>query len=250
MNILSIGNSFSVNAHNYIHRIARRDEKQSLLLWNLHIGECELSKHFRNYYLDQNEYVLGVNGIQSGLKISIKKALLAMNWDYVTIHQASQKSFSYPSYQPYLSVLADAIRELCPKAKILIHQTWEYEQGAPKLQRAGYENADDMYRDLTGCYDKAAKEISASGIIPSGYTMHALIKKGLTVHKDTFHANSLGEFAIGLTWYQALTGRSVKNIDFSHFDFDAEISAEEIELAKRLSYEAVTKYGHKINTAL
>ena len=250
MKILSIGNSFSVNAHNYIHRIARRDGNQPILAWNLYIGGCDLARHFRNYHTDDEAYVLGVNGIQSGLKISIKKALLAMDWDYVTLQQASPRSFSYSTYQPYISVLADAIRELCPKAKILIHQTWEYEEGSEKLAKVGFERADDMFREIAGCYDKAAKEIDAVGIIPAGYTMHAMIKKGLSVHKDTFHANSLGEFAIALTWYQVLTARSVKNIDFSHFDFDAETSPEEIELAKRLSYEAVTKYGHKVNVAL
>ena len=108
-----------------------------------------------------------------------------------------------------------------------------------------------MFREIAGCYDKAANDIKADFTIPAGYAMQAMIKMGIpVVHADTFHANDIGKFGIALTWYQALTGRSVKNLDFTHFDFDAEHSAEEIEIAKRASYEAVTKYGFTIKSAL
>ena len=251
MNVLSIGNSFSENAHQYLCKIARADEKQPLDTWNLYIGGCSIFTHFQNLHLDAKAYDLGVNGIQSGLEISIKQALLAKDWDYITVQQASHFSYKYDTYQPYLSNIVDCIRELCPKAKILIHQTWAYEQGSKKLADVGFEKHTDMFREIAGCYDKAAREINAHATIPAGYAMQAMLKLGIpSVHQDTFHANDIGKFGIALTWYQALTGRSVKNVDFSHFDFDCEHTAEEIEIAKRASYEAVTKYGFNVKNTL
>ena len=244
MNILSIGNSFSVNAHHYLHKIARLDEKQPILAWNLYIPGCSLVTHFRNYHTDANAYMLYLNGMKSELKISIKKALLALDWDIVTVQQASIASFKYDAYQPYISELTDAIRDLCPKAKIVVHQTWAYEPESEKLASAGFEKDSDMFREIAGCYDKAANAINADFVIPAGYAMQAMLKMGIPkVHSDGFHANSIGMLGIGLTWYQALTKRSVKNLDFSHFDFDGIHTAEEIEIAKRASYEAVKKYG-------
>ena len=254
MNILSIGNSFSVNAHHYLHKIARLDEKQPIFCWNLYIGGCSLATHYRNNHLDASAYDLYVNGMNTELKISIKKALLAIHngtWDIVTIQQASMSSFKYETYQPYLSDLIATVREYCPKAKIYVHQTWAYEPNSDRLALTGFEKDTDMFREIAGCYDKAAKEINADAIIPAGCAMQAMLKMGIEkVHCDGFHANSIGKLGIALTWYQVLTGRSVKNLDFSHFDFDGIPTEEEIEIAKRASYEAAKKYGFDIKSAL
>ncbi len=251
MNILSIGNSFSEDAQRYINKIARADEKRNILTWNLFIGGCPLSLHFRNMHSEEDAYSLGVNGSFIGIKMSIKRALLAMEWDYISVQQVSRLSFKYDSYQPYLSELVAYVRRYCPKAKILVHQTWGYLPDSETLTNMGYATHDEMFRDVAGCYDKAKNDINADALIPAGYTMQSLLKMGIpVVHRDDIHANDIGRFAIALTWYQALTGRSVKNIDFSHIDFDKEHTAEEIEIAKRASYEAVKKYGFNINSAI
>ena len=73
------------------------------------------------------------------------------------------------------------------------------------------------------------------------------LKMGMpVVHRDDIHANDIGRFAIGLTWYQALTGKDIQNVDFTHLDFDLDHTAEEIEIAKKASYEAVKKFGYNI----
>jgi hypothetical protein len=246
MNVLSIGNSFSDNAHRYLHKIGRLDNRHNVYTYNLYIGGCPLSTHYRNMHSDERAYAVTINGMGTLTKLSIKEALLAMDWDVVTLQQASHFSTNYATYQPYISEIAELVRYYCPKAKIVIHQTWAYEQGSEKLAKLNYENSIDMYRDLATCYENAAKDTNANAIIPAGYAMQALAKLGYAVHADTFHANSLGKLVIAATWYQALTGRSIKELDFSYFDFDAPIGAEEIELAKRVSYEAVKKFGFEV----
>lgn len=250
MNVLSIGNSFSEDAQCYLNKIARADSKNGVFTWNLMIGGCPLSTHFKNMKQENEEaYVLQVNGFSTGAKISLKKALFAMHWDVITLQQVSRLSFDYDSYQPYLNELVAYVKKCSPKSKIVIHETWAYLPDSEILHNLGYETHNDMYRAVAACYDKAAKEINADAIIPSGYAMKTLLELGAPViHRDSIHANDLGRFTIALTWYQALTGRDIKDVDFSHLDFDRDLTADEIELSKKASLEAVKKYGYEIKS--
>ena len=246
MNILSIGNSFSQDAHRYIHKIARAD-KNHFLLWNLYIGGCPLSTHFRNMKSDEEAYVLEVNGEWSALNMSIKKALLATHWDCVTIQQVSSLSTDYDSYQPYLDEVIACVRKYSPKSRIIIHETWGYLADSNSLLNLGYQTHEQMYNDIAIAYKKAAEAIAASAIIPAGYTVKTLLEMGIpSVHRDTKHASDLARFAIGLTWYQALTRRCLADTDFSHFDFDTEHTPEEIEIAKKASIEALRAFGYEL----
>ena len=232
MNILSIGNSFSQDAQRYLHRIAKSDGI-CLNTFNLYIGGCSLSTHYRNILSEDRAYTLEMNGESTGFNISLKEALLARDWDVVTLQQASHKSPYYETYHPYINKIAEYVRLCVPKAKIVIHQTWAYEQDSHRLNvELGYENHIDMYNDVKASYEKAAKAIDADCIIPSGEFFQKLIAAGVEkVHRDTFHASlGIGRYALGLLWYAMLTGKDVKSNMFS--DFDEEIAKEEIKITK------------------
>lgn len=228
MNILSIGNSFSCDAQRYINRIAKSDGVK-LTTFNLYIGGCPLSLHYRNMLSNDKAYLLEMNGESTGFKVSLKEALLNRDWDIITLQQASNFSTDYNSYQPYLDTLSKYVKECCPNAKIVIHQTWAYEEGSEKLTgMMGYSNQKDMFFDIEKSYKKASEDISADFLIPSGGLMQQLIKKGIAkIHRDTFHLSlGIGRYAAGLLWYKLITGNSVLNNTFS--DFDEEISEEDI----------------------
>ena len=98
-----------------------------------------------------------------------------------------------------------------------------------------------MFDDLKSAYEMAAKDVNAAGIIPSGEVLQNLIKEGLPVHRDTFHASlGLGRYAIALAWYEMLTGNSTENNTFR--DFDVPVTEEEVFVAKKAAHEAVVKY--------
>ena len=126
MNILSIGNSFSKDAHRYLHQIATADGS-NLHCFNLYIGGCPLSYHYRNMHSEERNYALEMNGTSTGFKVSLKEALLNRDWDIITVQQVSAQSPNYETYQPYLDGLVEYIKRLVPKAKIDVHQTWAYE---------------------------------------------------------------------------------------------------------------------------
>ena len=228
MNILSIGNSFSCDAQRYINRIAKSDGV-NLTTFNLYIGGCPLSLHYRNMLSNDKAYLLEMNGESTGFKVSLKEALLNREWDIITLQQASVFSTDYESYKPYIDKLSSYIREFCPKAKIVIHETWAYLEGWDKRpDKKLYSNQDEIFSDIINSYEKAAEDIEASFIIPSGKLIQKLIKSGISeIYRDLGHL-SLGtaRYAVGLLWYKVITGNSVLNNTFS--DFDEEISEEDI----------------------
>ena len=230
--VLSIGNSFSQDAQRYLHGIARADGI-NIRTVNLCIGGCSFDMHFRNMLSKRDVYSLEMNGEDTGFYMSLEQALLSQEWDYITLQQASHFSNNYGTYQPYLNEIASYIRKMCPKAKILIHETWAYEQDSGRLKNMGYTNAEDMLQDIQQAYGSAKTDIGADGIIASGSLFGAILASGISrIHRDTFHASfGLGRYALGLLWYKTITGNSVMNNTFS--DFDEVIAEEDIEIVKK-----------------
>lgn len=241
MNILSIGNSFSTDAQRYLHRIAKADGIE-INTFNLFIGGCSLSHHYRNMLSGERAYDLEMNGESTGFRVSLEEALLNRDWDIITIQQVSNESPYYDTYQPYLDSIIEFVRKCVPKAKIVMHQTWAYEEGSYRLNtELGYTHHQEMFRDIEKAYSKAAEAINADFIIPSGALFQKLIQNGIQkVHRDTFHAGfGLGRYALGLLWYSAITGRGVKSNTFCKFD--EPITPEHIEIAKKCADELLAE---------
>lgn len=219
MKILSIGNSFSQDAQRYIHRLAAK-EGVSITSVNLYIGGCPLRTHYINMLENKRAYDFEFNGQHTGIKISIAEALASNEWDVITLQQASHKSFDSDSYTPYLEALADMARRYCPKAKIMIHETWAYEAESAKLASVGYATPEDMLADVRDAYKTAAELISADGIIPSGDAMMLALHGGIEkIHRDTFHASrGAGRYLLALVWYGALTGTDISDNSFDELD--------------------------------
>ncbi len=243
MNILSIGNSFSQDAQRYLHDIAKADGID-ISTFNLYIGGCSLSTHYRNMLSEKQEYTLEMNGISTRFRVSLKDALLNRDWDIVTVQQVSSQAPIYDTYQPYLDELVQYVRRLVPKAKIAVHQTWAYEQGSKRLnEEMKYSDYKMMLGDIVKAYETAAKQIGADYVIPSGEVFGAMLENGIEkVHRDTFHASlGLGRYALGLTWYRFLIGKDVAENTFC--DFDEEVSARQIAIAKKSVSEIAKAYG-------
>ena len=229
MRILSIGNSFSQDAHRYLHRLAKK-EGVDLTTVNLYIGGCSLRTHYLNMLDDKIAYDLEFNGETTRVKVSIKQVLESVEWDVVTLQQASGLSGRKESYSPYLEELEKYVKKYCPHAKIFIHETWAYEEDSEKLLNvAKYNRSEEMYQDVKTAYQNAAKTINADGIIPCGTAMIKAAAMGLKAHRDTFHASyGAGRYLLALTWYKTLTGKEISQNNF--VDFDEPVTEEEREI--------------------
>lgn len=227
MKILSIGNSFSQDAHRYLHSIAKK-EGVNIKCVNLYIGGCSLHRHYVNMLGDVEGYAFEFNGEPTGLKVSIKEALISDEWDYVTLQQNSPDSDDYDRYVPYGRELAEYVRKFCPKAKLLIHHTWAYEEGSQRLKdMMGYETPREMLSAVSTAYNRFAEDIKADGIIPAGEAMMKAVELQIgKIHRDGYHASKgAGRYLLGLTWYRYLTGNDISNNTFD--DLDVPVTDEE-----------------------
>ena len=214
--LLSIGNSFSQDAHRWLYDMCREAGKDVYLV-NLFIGGCSLETHWTN--IDSEEpkpYRYQINGYPD-CETTLKEALAAEDWDIITFQQASTWSGVEESYLPYLDQLVELVREYCPKAKFYMHETWAYEQG---FERESYElhygcDQQVMYRKLKAAYTKMAERIGAT-LIPSGDVIQYLRETvplfdyrngGMSLNRDGYHLSWMyGRYAVGLVWLKTVFG--------------------------------------------
>ncbi len=230
--VLSIGNSFSQDAQRYLHKIAK-NEGVEMKCMNLYIGGCSLRRHYVNMLEDREAYEMEFNGQSTGISVSIARALASDEWDYVTLQQVSTYSMDYESYKPYIDELADYVRMYVPKAKILLHQTWAYEQDSYRLNtELGFKDQHEMLEGIVEAYKKIKEDINADGIIPCGEAMMKTIDSNAgRMHSDTTHADrGVGRYLLALTWYMALTGQKAQN---KFADFDVEVDDSRVETVKK-----------------
>lgn len=227
MKILSIGNSFSQDAHKWLHKLAK-DNGIELETANLYIGGCSLETHWKNAQENNAHYDLELKGENAKRKISIAEALELKKWDIITVQQVSSLSGIYETYEPYLSSLVSVVRKAQPDAKIYFHQTWAYETDSVHGGFVNYNNNQaEMYRCIIETSKKAAHSINAE-LIPSGKVIQTLRetvlefnykKGGLSLCRDGFHLSlDYGRYAAAATWLHTIMGIKISATDFEDFN--------------------------------
>lgn len=223
MKILSIGNSFSTDAHRYLYRLAQINGIEMKTV-NLSIGGCDLEAHWKNAKESNAFYDIETNADNLIEGVSIPKVLDSDKWDIITLQQASRLSGIYESTVPYLTDLAKFVSQSQPQAKLYYHQTWAYEIDT---EHTGFLNYDrdqiKMYNCIKETAYKAAKDIDAA-IIPVGDVIQRLRtlqdfdykNGGFSLCRDGYHlSNDYGRFAAAATWLHTLSG---KDINCESFD--------------------------------
>ncbi len=241
MKILSIGNSFSQDAHKWLHKLAKANGVE-IQTANLYIAGCSLETHWKNVKENNAHYDFEVNGGDSERKISIAQALEFEKWDIITVQQVSSLSGMYETYEPYLSSLVTAVREVQTNAKLYFHQTWAYETDFSNINFANYNNDQTkMYRQIKQTSEMAARSINAE-LIPTGEVIQTLRETvpefnykngGLSLCRDGFHLSlDYGRYAAAATWLHTITGNKIGVVDFE--DFNTELLKKIIDIVNEL----------------
>lgn len=242
MNVLSIGNSFSTDAHTYLPAMAKAAGKE-LLLCNLHIGGCSLEKHWENWKEEKEDYFYEVylpfeTEMSRPDGVALHEAVEDEEWDVITLQQCSPLSGVKESYSPYLSELAEYCRLMQPKAKIMLHQTWAYENGfdSTAFKTYGYSQ-DKMYAALTEAYAEASLEADIDLIIPSGRAWQTARQTviGDKLTRDGMHGNEFGCFLASACFYEMIFGEDIRENPFCPEGVSPEIA----ELLKVCAHIAV-----------
>jgi len=255
MKILSVGNSFSNNAHTYLNEIAKSMDCD-LTLFNAYIGGCSFERHMRHadaYDKKHDDPEGNPYPISKGCMISLRDCLKLKKWDVVTIQQSSPCSFKPETYHPHADRLVAYIRKYAPQAEIIVHQTWAYRDDHEFWGRKDL-NTDIMYRKLSKAYRAFCAE-NKFRMIPAGDAFqNARLsrkwgkptppnpKKGTpairSLHsEDCFHANANGNFLLGCLWLEFFFGKDARKIPF----VPEGVSPEDAAILREIAHKTAVK---------
>ena len=214
MKILTIGNSFSANSIHYLPKIFE-SVGLPLTLGRVSIGGCPLHLHWYNAEHDIARYGLEYEG-----SFTMKQMLQSEPWDVVTLQQVSHLSWKIGTYFPYCEDLAAYARQHAPTARLAVQQTWAYRTDNVRLVNDMQITQNQMMHLIRENYREMSSRLGAK-LMPVGeaFCIHQQLSGdtvgALTRNDDEpSHANALGRYIGGLTWFTCLTGISVDEVSF------------------------------------
>ena len=238
LEILAIGNSFSVDALQYAYQIAQDLGIKEIVIGNLYIGGCTLATHAANAAGDLGKYTYyyNDNGTWTSTgSYKISTALESRSWDYVSMQQGSPVSGVESSYNEDLTDLIAYVQERSD-AKLVWHMTWAYQQNSTHSAFPTY-NKDQMtmYNAIVSAVqNKIVTNGDIDLIVPNGTAVQnsrtSLL--GDTTTRDGYHMSyDYGRYLTGLLFIKTVTGLSIDGITYAPSGVDAEEKAIAIESA-------------------
>ncbi|MDD5933369.1 MAG: DUF4886 domain-containing protein [bacterium] len=238
LKILTIGNSFSDDAMEYIANIALDLGIKNVKLGNLYIGGCSLNKHYNNAIKDLAAYEYRTNdgsGWQNKTGTSISQALEDEDWDFISLQQNSGDSGISDSYSPYLEDLIEYLAYSANEnAKFVFHMTWAYQQNSTHQEFVKYnKNQITMYEAIVNAVDeKVRSNPDITQVIPVGTAIQNARTSfvGDTLTRDGYHLTmDFGRYVAGLTFVKKLTGLNIDNLTYAPQNVDESYKKVAIE---------------------
>ena len=222
LEILALGNSFSVDALEYAWQIANDMGIEKIVIGNLYIGSCSLNTHITNangdlpnyrfYYCDDGSWTY-----TSDYKLSA--ALESRSWDYVSIQQASGVSGVESTYNKDLTDLIAYIKERS-NAKLVWHMTWAYQQDSTHSAFPTYDSDQmTMYNAIVSAVkNKIVPNGNFALIVPNGTAIQnartSLV--GDTLTRDGYHmSKDYGRYLTGLMFIKTVTGLDISEMQYA-----------------------------------
>ena len=279
--VLTIGNSFAGNATKWLPEIVEADGTVDVMVGKTNLGGCSLEKHWNvvrqcELFPEVKPYAFSRTGLEP-VPATLREALVAEPWDYVTLQQVSRLSWQPETYEPFFGQLLALVRELAPQARPVIHQTWAHRVDAPWFEEAGIDQQ-AMHEGLVRAYQATAEKYDLR-MIPSGNAFAlarrelnfspdpnfdyldpqpgALPRENGSLHVggrwqtgntpdgnahfgiDPGHCSAPGLYLGAAVWFEMLTGRPIADNDF-HPEGVAE---SEIAILKAAAHQAVVDAG-------
>ena len=256
LEILAIGNSFSVDGLQYVWNIAKSMGISKIALGNLYIGGCSLATHYTNAKNDSAAYTYYFNDSgtwKSTDNYKISTAIASRTWDYVSLQQKSGDSGKESTYNNNLTNLISYVKTKLSannnsNAKLIWHMTWAYQKDSTQSAFADYnKNQTTMYNAIVSAVQNTiATNSNFSIIIPSGTAVQNVRSSytGDTLTRDGYHMSyGEGRYLLGLMWVKMITGLSVESCTYRPSDVSDQfrhVAIEAVNNAKSKPY-AVTK---------
>lgn len=264
LNILTIGNSFSVCLERYFPSVVRSVSGCDVHLESICIGGCPLERHWNNIVTEE------ANPDERYFKeYTYRQKLESRPWDIVSIQQNSGNSWRPETYFPFAEQLCHYINQYAPKAEIVIQQTWAYRPDEQRLKEWGFDQQ-GMYDRLTDAYTKMAERLNLR-VVPVGYALQLARqnqsggyepfdradltypntpdmsryfcgnlkwKDEKTLEGDAYHLNRRGDYLQSCVWFAMLFGRPATDITF----VPEEITADDARFLRETAQKAVETF--------
>ena len=222
LSFLAIGNSFSVDALEYVWNIATNLGVSKVVLGNLYIGGCTLATHASNATNDSAAYTYYYNDSGSWKKTESYKmstALSSRSWDYISMQQASPNSGQESTYNNDLTNLVTYVKGKAPNAKLVWHMTWAYQADSTHSGFANYnKNQTQMYNAIVSATQNKIKSNSNFAmVIPNGTNIQNIRSSliGDVLCRDGYHLNKwFGRYAAGLMVVKQITGMDISSVSY------------------------------------
>ncbi len=223
--ILTIGNSYGLNATEYIHRICE-SVNVNVKVGCLYISGGLLSDHSDNisnntkaYRFYRRYHVDGEITDDYLSDYSVDDGLDAEEWDYVFFNQASSQSGVYDTFQPYLNDILSHVKNKLPNTKISLMPTWAYSSDFDDTRFDKYDrNQLTMYNDILDAYKQAMSNVDFDIVIPVGTAIQNartddyLMNIDREITRDGYHLGDTGMYIAGLTFFKTFFKN--ENIDW------------------------------------
>lgn len=231
--ILTVGNSFSDDAMEYVYDIAKSAGVKEVYLGNLYYSACRLEWHYGYFKNKSAVYDYRVN--KNGKWVTTSKSTFeaAMNykkWDYISFQESAKEKQTNESLYTHLGYLLETAKSYCPGAKLVWHQPW-----ANPHENYGNDTL-KMYDDCMTAARKIIEKYGFDEIITTGTAIQNLrtsfVDNDTRILRDGWHLSyDLGRYTAGLAFFTQLTGISVENISFAPATVSEDEKAAAIESA-------------------
>ncbi len=273
LKVLAVGNSFSEDATTWLPQLVSGSAVPcQLTLGKASIGGCDFTRHMRHADIHETDPADPEGRPYQGKTKSLKELLQSERWDFVTIQQASPKSFRPETFRPDAKRLYDYIKKYAPQAEIVIHQTWAYRGDEPRFGTDFCPSQEAMYRGLCGAYAGLAEELGCR-LIRGGDAMESArrspewgdvgdclkfdgkkaeypflpdqsrsLNEGYSwkrnndqweLRYDGIHANVAGDYLLGCVWLEFFFGVSPVGNSF----VPEKLQAEDAAILQRIAHE-------------
>lgn len=226
LKILSIGNSFTVDATEYLPWLIAGNNEKDVEVARLIRNSSSLEMHWNNHLTNKEDYqfqYINDGKWRTGSINTIDAALNITDWDIIVIQQVSGLSGDYTTYQPYLADLCQLFNNTNTKPEIAWHYTWSYPDGSDHPDFKRYDNdSETMYEAIVRAGNEASKELSLT--IPSAQLIQQLREvykdSGENFTRDGYHlSEGKARYAVACLWHDVLikpyTGTSCDNVDYT-----------------------------------
>lgn len=229
LSILMIGNSFSVDAIEYVPDMALSAGVKNIHIGSMFIPGCSLSMHATNAKANASKYHFYVNTgdgwnmpmidyASTPGDTSLLEAITSHGWDYICIQQVSHLSGKSETYNDDLEYMIRYMNMYAPNSKLIWHMTWAYQQDSTHSEFPNY-NSDQttMYNAiLSTVQEKIVADKRFSFVIPCGTAVQNARSSllGDTITSDGYHMKQpFGRYLTAMMVVKAL-GVDIDDVTF------------------------------------